>query len=71
CVAVDFEVQPDFAKLAEASKCHGERVENPGDVGEALKRAFKANVDGVPAVVDFVVDGSDLPPGFLEFYGVT
>jgi len=69
-VAVDFEVQPDFKRLAEASKCHGERVERPGEVGEALVRAFKANKEGVPAVIDFIVDGSDLPPGFLEFYGI-
>ena len=69
-MAVDFEVQPDFKRLAEASKCHGERVERPGEVGEALVRAFKANKEGVPAVIDFIVDGSDLPPGFLEFYGI-
>ncbi|MGQ9513984.1 MAG: thiamine pyrophosphate-binding protein [Thermoproteota archaeon] len=69
-VAVDFDVQPDFPKIAEASKCYGERVEKPGDIGGALKRAFKANEEGKPAVLDFLIDGSDLPPGFLEFYGV-
>jgi acetolactate synthase-1/2/3 large subunit len=69
-VAVDFDVQPDFSKIAEASKCYGERVESPKDIGGALKRAFNANNEGKPAIIDFIIDGSDLPPGFLEFYGV-
>ncbi|HEY5082421.1 MAG TPA: thiamine pyrophosphate-dependent enzyme [Bauldia sp.] len=54
-IATDFAVQPDFAKLAEACGCYGERVETPGDVEAALKRALAANQAGRPAVLDFLV----------------
>jgi acetolactate synthase-1/2/3 large subunit len=42
---------PDFTRLAEAYGCHAERVEEPGDVGPALERAFAA---GGPAVVEAI-----------------
>jgi acetolactate synthase-1/2/3 large subunit len=67
-IATDFEVQPDFVKVAEASKCYGERVEKPGDIKPALKRALKANQEGVPAVMEFIVDAWDFAPGFKNFY---
>jgi acetolactate synthase-1/2/3 large subunit len=40
---------PDFTRIAEAYGCHAERVEEPGEVGPALERAFAA---GRPAVVE-------------------
>jgi acetolactate synthase-1/2/3 large subunit len=67
-IATDFTTQPDFVQVAEASRCHGERVEKPGDIRPALERALKANREGKPAVVDFVVDGWDFAPGFKNFY---
>jgi len=67
-IASDFKIQPDFVKVAEASKCHGERVERPGDIRPALDRALKASGDGKPAVVEFIVDGWDFAPGFKRFY---
>jgi len=67
-IATDFKVQPDFVKVAEASKCFGERVERPGDIRSALERALKANLRGTPAVVEFIVDGWDFAPGFKRFY---
>ncbi len=67
-IATDFKIQPDFVKVAEASGCHGERVERPGDIGPALDRALKANGDGKPAVIEFIVDGWDFAPGFKRFY---
>ena len=67
-IATDFKIQPDFVKIAEASKCYGERVEKPGDIRPALKRALNANRQGRPAVIEFIVDGWDFPPGFLNFY---
>jgi len=67
-VATDFKVQPNFVQVAEACECHGERVERPGDIRPALKRALKANREGKPAVVDFIVDGWDFAPGFKNFY---
>ena len=54
-IATTFEAQPDFARLAEACGCHGERVEQPQDVGPALARALQANLRGQPAVVDCIV----------------
>jgi acetolactate synthase-1/2/3 large subunit len=66
-IAADFDVQPDFVKIAEASQCYGERVEKPGDIRPALERALKANLEGRSAVMDFVIDGWDFAPGFTNF----
>jgi acetolactate synthase-1/2/3 large subunit len=66
--AVDFEVQPDFVKFAEANKCYGEKIDRPDEVRCALERALKANMEGVPAILDFIVDPEDCPKGFKEFY---
>jgi len=43
----------DFVKLAEAYKAAGVRVEKPGDIKPALKKAIKS---GLPYVVDIKVD---------------
>jgi acetolactate synthase-1/2/3 large subunit len=40
---------PHIADMAKALGCHAERVENPGDLGPALERAFHV---GGPAVVE-------------------
>lgn len=66
-IAVDFEAQPDFAKVAEACACYGEQVTEPGDIVPALVRAKKENERGTPAVLDFIVDPWDFPEGFKEF----
>ena len=66
-IAVDFEAQPDFAAIAEASGCFGRQVKEPGDIRPALEDALKENQLGVPAVLDFVVDPWDFPDGFKEF----
>ncbi len=66
-----FTTQPDFVKIAEASKCYGERVENPSDITPALKRALRSNErEKVPAVIEFIVSTSDFPEGFHEFHRV-
>ena len=67
-ISTDYMVQPDFVKIAEASQCYGERVEKPEEIRPALERALKATRKGVPAVLDFVVDGWDFAPGFKRFY---
>ena len=69
-IATDFEVQPDFVKIAEASKCFGQHVEKPQDVEPAMKEALKKNNEGIPAVVDVVVDKYDCADGFKEFFRV-
>ncbi|MEM3019404.1 MAG: thiamine pyrophosphate-binding protein [Candidatus Bathyarchaeia archaeon] len=54
---------PDFVKLAESFDWHGERVERPGEIIEALKNAQKSVSDGIPALIDFRIDGNEpLPP---------
>jgi acetolactate synthase-1/2/3 large subunit len=67
-LATEFEVKPDFAAIAQACGCHGERVEDPADVDDALARALDANVRGLPAVVDFVVAPERMLQT-LEHYG--
>jgi acetolactate synthase-1/2/3 large subunit len=65
-IASTFDSQPDFVKIAEASKCCGEQVKNTGDIQDACKRALKANREGIPAVIDFVVDPKQYTPGEKE-----
>ncbi len=52
---LDFEVQPDFAKIAEANKCYGERIDRAEDIEPAIRNALKANEEGAPAVLDFIL----------------
>jgi acetolactate synthase-1/2/3 large subunit len=67
-ISTDYQVQPDFVRIAEANQCYGERVENSKDIRPALQKALEATRAGVPAVLDFVVDGWDFAPGFERFY---
>lgn len=55
-----FKVQPDFAKFAELNKCYGEKVERPSEIKSALESALKANKEGTPAVLDFIIEPSDM-----------
>ncbi len=54
-IPVDLDVQADFRMIGEACQCYGEKVENPGEIEPALKRALDANNRGIPAVLDFIV----------------
>lgn len=67
-IAVDFEAQPDFVKLAEACGCYGEQVTRVADIRGALERGLERNLEGIPAVLDFVVEPMDFPEGFKEFH---
>jgi pyruvate dehydrogenase (quinone) len=65
---VDFK-NPNFAKVAEAMGAKGIRIEEPGDVREALAAALAHN--GGPVVVDAVVDSYALSlPSHLPFHTV-
>jgi pyruvate dehydrogenase (quinone) len=44
---------PDFGALASAAGIHGERVEEPDDIGPAIRRALE---HPGPALIDFVTD---------------
>jgi acetolactate synthase-1/2/3 large subunit len=50
----------DFARIAEDMGCVGIRVEQPGEVAGAFKKALSLNK---PVVVDVVTDPSCKPPG--------
>ncbi len=67
-IASDFTAQPDFAAVARASGCYGERVDRSTEIKPALERALQANSEGRPAVLDFIVDGWDFAPGFKRYY---
>ena len=43
----------DFAKIAQAMGCLGIRVENPGEISAALKKALESDL---PAVIDIATD---------------
>jgi len=49
----------NYAKIAEAFGCHGERVERPGELSDAIKNAFDS---GKPAIVDVVTDKREYAP---------
>ena len=63
-IAVDYEIQPDFVKLAEAYCCYGERVIEPAELVPALMRALDANENGKPAILEVVICPNDFPEGF-------
>lgn len=66
-IATEFALDLDFAALARASACHGERVSEPQDIVPALQRALAANAKGQPAVLDFLVAKKRLK-GSTEFF---
>jgi len=67
-IAVDFEAQPDFAAVTEACGCFGSQITSPEGIRPALEESLRQNSEGVPAVLDFVVDPWDFPDGFKEFH---
>ena len=56
--AVDYK-NPDFGALARVFGAHGEHVTRPGDLEDALRRAFAS---GKPAIVDVMIDQKTLAP---------
>lgn len=56
----------DYCEVARGLGCHGETVEDPGEIKPALRRAVEA--DG-PALLQGLVDSDEniQPPGLLEF----
>ena len=67
-IGVDFIVNPDFTKIAEAYKCYGFRVERPSEIRPALEAGLKSTRKGTPAILDFVIDTWDQPEGFVKFH---
>ena len=64
----DFNVSPDFAKLAEAQGCLGLKVAKLDEIEGALKRALRANRKGRPALVEFRIGKHDYPAQFARYH---
>jgi acetolactate synthase-1/2/3 large subunit len=69
-ISTKFTAQPDFVKYAEANKCYGERVEKSSDIRSALSNALRSNLEGRPAIVEFLVGTFEFPEGFHEFHKI-
>ena len=54
-VGMDFANRLDLAMMAQAMGVHGERVDDPGEIGPAIKRAFER---GRPALLDISISGA-------------
>ncbi len=67
-VAVDYDVVPEFEKVAQNAKCFGIRVEKPSEIDDALKSALKSNEEGIPAVLNCIVKPMDYNKFFKEYH---
>ena len=66
-IAVDFEVQPDFVEMAHAYHCFGKKVEEPAALTAALEDALMANKQGIPAILEIIIDSNDFSEGFHAY----
>jgi acetolactate synthase I/II/III large subunit len=66
--ASQFQVQPDYKKLAEAFGAIGYKIEHPSELKEKLKKAIFEEPDDIPVIIDVKVDPEEdvypmVPPG--------
>ena len=54
-VGMDFANRLDLAMMAQAMGVHGERVDDPADIGPAIQRAFDS---GKPVLLDITISGA-------------
>ncbi len=54
-VGMDFANRLDLAMMAQAMGVHGERVDDPAEIGPAIRRAFDS---GRPALLDITISGA-------------
>ncbi len=54
--AMELSPSVEFAMLAQSCHAYGEKVEDPGDVPDALDRALNHVRDGQPAVLDVRIE---------------
>ncbi len=54
-VGMEFANRLDLAMMAQAMGVHGERVDDPADIGPAIQRAFDS---GKPALLDITISGA-------------
>jgi acetolactate synthase I/II/III large subunit len=50
------DISGNYADMATAFGCYGERVTDPGDIVAALKRGIAATQEGRPALLEFITD---------------
>ena len=50
------DISGNYADMARAFGCYGERVTDPGDIVAALKRGIAATQQGQPALLEFITD---------------
>ena len=50
------DISGNYADLARALGCYGERITDPGDIVAALKRGIAATEQGQPALLEFITD---------------
>ena len=55
-LGIDLPQLPAFEKIAEACGAYGERVEDPAEIGSALKRGLARVKDGQTAVLNVIVE---------------
>jgi len=67
-IATNFDVSPDFSKLAAAQGCKGIKVTDPAKVDAALKAAVKANQRNQPVLIDVHIAKHDYPPHFTDYH---
>jgi acetolactate synthase-1/2/3 large subunit len=67
-VATNFEVSPDFAKLAKAQGCRGIKVTDPAKMDAALKAAVRANRQDQPVLIDVQIAKHDYIPHFTDYH---
>jgi thiamine pyrophosphate-dependent acetolactate synthase large subunit-like protein len=50
------DISGNYADMARAFGCYGERITDPGDIVAALKRGIAATEQGQPALLEFITD---------------
>jgi thiamine pyrophosphate-dependent acetolactate synthase large subunit-like protein len=48
------DISGNYSEFAKALGGHGERITDPGDIVNALKRGIKATKEGKPALLEFI-----------------
>ena len=52
---MDFPLRPNIAEIAQGMGIYGRRIEDPAELGFAVKEALEL---GKPALLDVVIDGT-------------
>jgi acetolactate synthase-1/2/3 large subunit len=55
------DITGNYAKVAEGLGAYSERVEDPNEVGPAIKRAMRANAEGKPALLEVIAALEPMP----------